>query len=241
MLLQLQASSMPIQIPSASGNDSVEVGIEFTAVSGYVGWDDLTVSLAEVANDLYTVDTNADERAVTIRPTELSTRTVSIDAPVSVVEGEPIALTLTASEALGTGESIMVELTVSDASGTFLDPTFDHTMKYEIDENSVVNTTPNSVSVMIPTRKQVSTTDGSISIAVVRGPNYEPVTTNGTKTVAVQEEDLLPKVTIALAFGGTNSFMMRVKMLNLRFLQVQQQHSVELTVFVMLADDDNTP
>ena len=116
-----------------------------------------------------------DQRTVTIRPEELSTRTVSIDAPVSVVEGETYhALTLTASEALGTGESIMVELNVTETSGTFLDPSFNHTMKYEIDENSVVNTTPNSVAVMIPTRKQVSTTDGSISIAVVRGPNYDP-------------------------------------------------------------------
>ena len=202
----IKTSSIPIQIPSASGNDSVEIGIEFTAVSGYAGWDDLTVSLAEVANDLYTVDTNANERAVTIRPTELSTRLISIDAPVSVVEGEPIALTLTASEALGTGESIMVELNVTETLGTFLDPGFNHTMKYEIDENSVVNITPNSVAVMIPTRQQVSITDGSISIAVVRGPNYDPDATNGTKIVAVQEEDLLPEVAIALVSGAPTAY-----------------------------------
>ena len=44
----IKTSSMPIQIPSASSNDSVGVEVEFTAVSGYEGWDDLTVSLADL-------------------------------------------------------------------------------------------------------------------------------------------------------------------------------------------------
>ena len=228
----IKTSSMPIQIPSASGNDSVEVEVEFTAVSGYVGWDDLTVSLGEVADDLYTVDTNANERAVTIRPTELSSRTVSIDAPVSVVEGEPIALTLTASEALGSGESIMVELMVEDASGTFLDPSFVNS-PYEITDTTI----DLSVPVNIPTQKQTSTTDGSISIAVVRGPNYEPHATDGTKTVAVQEEDLLPKVTIALVSGAPTAYD-EGEIVTFEISASPVTTPVDLTVYVMLADDD---
>ena len=174
-----------------------------------------------------------DERTVTIRPEELSTRTVSIDAPVSVVEGEPIALTLTASEALGTGESIMVELNVTEATSTYLDPSFDHTMKYEIDENS----TDDTVSVMIPTTNHVSTTDGSISIAVVRGPNYEPDSINGTKSVAVQEEDLLPKVTINLATGAPTAYD-EGETVTFEISASAVTSPVDVTVYVMLADDD---
>ena len=55
-----QITTNPIEIPSASGNDSVEVTVTFTAVCWIpVGWDDLTVSLADLTDDLYTVDTNA--------------------------------------------------------------------------------------------------------------------------------------------------------------------------------------
>ena len=234
-----QITTSPIQIPSANGNDSVEVTVTFTAVSGYVGWDDLTVSLAEVANDLYTVDTNANSQSVTIRPEELSTRTVSIDAPASVVEDENITLTLTASEALGTGESIMVELNVTEASGTFLDPSFDHSMKYEIDENSMVDSTANSVSVTIPTREQTSTANGSINIAVVRGPNYEPDTTNGTKIVAVQEKDLLPKVTIALPADAPSLYDEgEIVTFEISASAVNPLPANPITVYVMLADDD---
>ena len=95
-----QITTDPILIPTGSSNNSGEVTVTFTAVADAYSWEDLTVSLAEVADDLYTVDTTADERTVTIRPVETTTRTVSIDAPVSVVEGEEITLILTASEAL---------------------------------------------------------------------------------------------------------------------------------------------
>ena len=202
-----QITTTSIQIPSASGNNTAEVTVTFTAVTNMYSYDDLTVSLTEVVGDLYTVDTNAGMRTVTIRPVETTDRTVSIDAPANVVEGQPIALTLTADPALGTGESIMVELNVTNVTGTFFDLNPNNTMKYEINENSMVGSTANSVLAMIPTRKQVSTTDGSIRVAVVRGEDYEPHSTNGSKTVTVQEDDLLPSITIARKDGGNTDIV----------------------------------
>ena len=202
-----QITTTSIQIPSASGNNTAEVTVTFTAVANMYSYDNLTVSLTEVDNDLYTVDTNIGMRTVTIRPTETSDRTVSIDAPASVVEGQSIALTLTADPALGTGESIMVELNVTNVTGTFFDLNPNNTMKYEINENSMVGSTANSVLATIPTRKQVSTTDGSIRVAVVRGEDYEPHSTNGSKTVTVQEDDLLPSITIARKDGGNTDIV----------------------------------
>ena len=130
----------------------------------------------------------------------------------------------------------MVELDVSETTGTFIDPTFDYTEKYEIDESSTVGSTANSVSVTIPTRKQDSTTDGSISIAVARGLNYEPVATNGTKTVAVQEEDLLPKVTIGLPSGAPTAYD-EGEIVTFEISASAVSTEVNLTVLVMLADD----
>ena len=131
-----------------------------------------------------------------IREGEVSSRNITLDAPVSVVEGEMIAVTLTTSEAVPAGETIMVELNITENSGSFIDPnnlTTYHAM------TSVRNMEP----IMIPTRKQVATADGEIEIAIARGSGYEPGPTNdSTATIAIQEEDLLPKVTIALPMGA---------------------------------------
>ena len=234
-----QIATSPIIITNTSVDNAEPVNVTFTKVANNYSWDNLTVSLADGSAN-YTADPNADERTVTIRPEELSTRLISIDAPISVVEEDAIMLTLTASEALGTGELIMVELNVSDSTGTFLDPSFDHTMKYEINENSMVNSTANSVSVMIPTRKQTATVDGAISIAVVRGPDYEPHSTNGTKTVTIQEEDLLPKIFIGIA-PMTSSIVDEGKdvKFELSATATTPPTTDSFTVFVQV-EDDNT-
>ena len=49
-------------------------------------------------------------RTVVIREEQTSSRLITLAAPVSVVEGEMIAVTLTTSEAVDAGETIMVEL-----------------------------------------------------------------------------------------------------------------------------------
>ena len=78
----INPNSLPITITSSSFENSVNVNITFTAVSGYHRWADLTVSLA--SDTEYTADINANSRTVTIAPEEPASRTVAIDAPVSV-------------------------------------------------------------------------------------------------------------------------------------------------------------
>ena len=189
-----QITTNPIQFTSTSAENEVEVNVTFTKNPAYVRWDNLTVSLTD--SDEYTVATNANERTVVIREEQTSDRSITLAAPISVVEGEVIAVTLITSETVPSGETISVELNVTENSGSFLDPNYTtthHTMTSARDMEPI----------MIPTRKQDVSADGEIELEIVRGNNYEPGPTNdSTATIAIQEEDLLPKVTIGLPSGA---------------------------------------
>ena len=160
---------------------------------------------------------------------------ISIEAPVSVVEGEMIAATLVTSKTIGTGETISVELTITENSGTFLDPNF---ATRSFDMTSARNMEP----IMIPTRKHVGTADGEIELAVVRGNNYEPDSVNGsTAIVAIQEEDLLPKVTIALPTGAPTTIDEGEEIqFVLSASAVTPAPSSPITVHVQMIDDDTS-
>ena len=67
--------------------------------------------------------------------------------------------------------------------------------------------------------------------------DYEPDTTNGTKTVAVQEEDLLPKVTIGLVSGAPTAYD-EGESVAFEISASTVTTPVDITVYVMLADDD---
>ena len=223
----------PIEITNTSMENSVDVDVTFTKDPDYEGWDNLTVSLGN--SDNYTADPNANSRTVIIREEQLASITVSLDVPISVVEGDDIEVTLTTSEALAAGQSIMVDLDVSNSTGTFLDPNFDNDLKYEISDTN--SDSENKVKYMISTQEQGGSVDGAIEFTVMRGNNYEPGS-EFTKTVAIQEQDLLPKVTISamapttIEEGETAVFVIAASAVT--------PPADSITVFVELADATST-
>ena len=193
-----QLPDTPIKITNSSTNNSVDVMVTFTKEPRYIGWDILTVSLFNSGD--YTAKVGEDSRRVTIREEQLSSRQISISAPTAVIEGEDIVVTLTSNQAI-LGEVVEVELSVSETSGTFLDPT---TFANPNDTSISVLMTSASLSeeVTIRTRELTATANGTIQLSIMRDDQYEPASTTAT-SVTVQEEDLLPTITITRKDGGS--------------------------------------
>ena len=203
-----QISTSPIQIPSADSNNSVNVVVTFTKDPDYEGWDDLTVSLAEVANDLYTVNTSANSRTVEIREEQEAPISIALEVPTAVTEGRDIVATLTATSTSSTQQTIMVDLQAADVTGTYLNYT-----------NSLIEimATANSTTektVMIPTSEVATSTAGSISVVVLRGDGYETASTTPT-TVSIRAIEELPVVALkedpsSVTRGHSFTFLLEV-------------------------------
>ena len=87
----------------------------------YVGPGEITAILTNGID--YIADTNAFTKKVKIEDAQDASHTVSLDTPVSVIEGETISVKLSVSPALMSGESMSVDLQVDDVEGTYLNYT----------------------------------------------------------------------------------------------------------------------
>ena len=176
----------PIQITNSSADNSVEVEVTFTKDANYERWDHLTIALVDGAE--FTADPNANSRRVLIIEEQTSSREISISAPQSVVEGDDFEITLTASEALSAGESIDIELEVVGNPVEFYES---HSTSITIDDSS-----PSTKATIMTGDSTTHTDNGTISVKVLRGNQYEPATPDAT-VVNVLAKETLPKVTIA--------------------------------------------
>ena len=71
----------------------------------------------------YTVNPNANSKSVEIVDDDTAPHSVSLSAPVSVVEGDDILVKLEASPALTTSETLNVDFQVANVTGTYLNYT----------------------------------------------------------------------------------------------------------------------
>ena len=180
-----------VAITDVSTNNSEEVMVTITADnSNFEGQGEITVSLTDgTAN--YTADPNANSRTVTIMDDQTPPVSVALDGPVSVVEGENIVVSLTATSTSSTQETIMVDLQASNDTGTYLNYT-----------NSLItivaapNTSTTSDPINIPTSEVANSTEGAINLVVNSGTGYLTASTTPTSVKVLAKEEL-PEVTIA--------------------------------------------
>ena len=93
-----------IVINQSNTNGTITVPVNLVDNDDYDGWGEITIKLATGLD--YTVTSSPIVKTVEIVDDEDAPFEVSLDAPVSVIEGKPISVTLTASPALENSESI---------------------------------------------------------------------------------------------------------------------------------------
>ena len=153
----------------------------------YQGFGEITFELADGTE--YTANTvnSSNTAKVIIADADNSSRTIAVTAPDRVLEGKDLTVTFTNNEALNAGESIAVAFFITGP-----------TSLYDADnsDSSPVTFTDarTEESITIKTSDAL-TTNGMISILVVRGDQYEPASLNPLPITIVAEETL-PTVSI---------------------------------------------
>ena len=178
---QYYTSHTPTVIEITTGS-SVMVTANLTVLNTYQGWGRVNVALGD--GEDYTPNSEANARSVVIMDDTTAPISVAIDAPVSVVEGDNIAINLVATSTSSSQQTIMVDLKAADVSGTYLNYT-----------NTLVEivATANDITrqaVTIPTQNVASSMEGEISLVVMQADGYDPASMELTKVKVIAKEDL---------------------------------------------------
>ena len=179
--------SIPASIMIDHTDKTIEVPVTLMTNNEYNGSGEITAILTSSTD--YIADSNAYKALVKIEDDERATHTVSLDAPVSVIEGEDITVTLTASPVLTIGNLLDVDLQVTDVTGSYLN--------YSKIPVYITHADSSKVTINIPTREDLTRdVNGEISISIKRGFEYE-IAANSTKNVTILDKAVLPAVSIS--------------------------------------------
>ena len=150
----------------------------------YRGPGEITIALADANN--YTANAEASTQKVIIQDAERFTdRTISIDAPERVFEGEDIVVTLTNSTALQTNETIDVGFAVASIPVEYYNAADSTSSPVQFTSASLTQTvTIKTVEV------SEHATDGTIYLRVLPGLNYEPPQNDQIEVQVVAKENL---------------------------------------------------
>ena len=183
---QYYTSHTPAVIAITTGS-SVMVTANLTVLTTYQGWGRVNVALADGAD--YTPNSEANARSVVIMDDTTAPISVAMFTFDSIVEGYDLSVTLRATSTSSIEQTIMVNLQVANVLGTYLDYT-----------NSLVEIVAaanddTSKLVTIPTQNIANSTEGEISLVVIRADGYETTSTALTKVKVIARESL-PVVSI---------------------------------------------
>ena len=182
----------PIVIDHNSSNRTITIPVTLVDNGDYNGWGEITATLTNGLD--YTADPNANTKSVEIVDDEPAPHSVSISAPVSVVEGDNILVKLQASPALNAGESLSVDLKATNVTGTYLN--------YTSTPITITDANSSSTTLSIPTSDDTTrNVNGEIKLTIVRGDGYE-LGSSAIKNVTILDKALLPAVTIAAVDAG---------------------------------------
>ena len=231
-----QIPELPILITNANYS-AVEVVVTITKDPLYHWWDLLNVIIE--AGDEYSVNSDASFSRVIVREEQLASTIVSVEAPDYVFEGDDFIVNLTTEQTI-TGEGFYFNLEVPNAVGNpYVDPATFHIPGSEFQGPTFipVNLSRSPTEITIKTLQHNGSTDGQIELVLPRGDGFEPDSTKGSKTVIVQERDLLPKVSIGLA-GTVTTFDEGEDVTFEISASVVTPSDDSFTAYIQLADDD---
>ena len=180
-----QLPQTPVLVTNANYN-AVEVRVTLTKDPDFERWTGIVLDL-DSGDEYLTNDPLGEQRTVTIREEQLAPTKFSIDAPDYIFEGEELTFNLTTEQAIG-NEGFSVTVTIQHNVTT---------------EPRTVQVQSSPTEVTIQTAIQTGSADSEIQLSIERGERYDPDPTNGSKTITVQDKDILPKVSIALAGAAT--------------------------------------
>ena len=141
--------------------------------------------LVEIADsESYNISMNNRDVEIAVEDNETAPIIVAIDAPVSVIEGEDINLTLTATSTLSTQQTIMVDFQAQNETGTYLNYS-NPPVEIDVDAN-----TDTDKSISIPTSEIANSSEGTISLIVIDGDYYDTASMTPTNVKILAKEDL---------------------------------------------------
>ena len=184
--------TVPIVIDHNSSNRTITIPVTLVTNNTYDGWGEITATLTNGLD--YIADPNANTKSVEIVDDDTAPHSVSISAPVSVVEGDDILIKLQATPALTAGKSLSVDLQATNVTGTYLN--------YTSAPIIITDTNSSSRTLLIPTRDDTTrNVNGEIKLTIIRGDGYELGST-ASKNVTILDKALLPAVTISAVNSG---------------------------------------
>ena len=188
-----QSHTSPIQFTNANDSTDRDITVPVTIIGDdyYKNWGEISITLA--SGDEYTADPNNNSAKVSIREDEPADVSIAIDTPTSVVEGENIVVKLIATNSSTNAvNNLMVDFQVADVTGTYLNYT-----NAKVSINATTGSPPAEVEVTIPTSEVQNSSEGTISLVVLRGNRYETASsTPATVTVMAKEDIVIPVVSI---------------------------------------------
>ena len=179
------------------GNQNISVQVETDDDEAYELAGSISITIKE--GESYNINMNNKRVEYAVLDDDTAEISVGIDAPVSVVESENIAVILTATSTRNTQQTIMVELQVENGTGTYLDTNYDSDALIEI---IIAPNTTTSEPVPIPTSEVVNSSEGAISLTIVPTNDYDTTSTTPTNVKVIAKE-VLPEVTVTLTSPTT--------------------------------------
>ena len=192
LIILVQFRTTPIVIDHNNTDRTITVPVTIVTNDTYDGWGEITATLTNGSD--YTVNPNANSKSVEIVDDDTAPHSVSINAPVSVIEGKSISVTLTASPALEVSDTLSVDLHVSDVTGSYLN--------YNVELKTITSANSSSITFEIPTHN-LSERDinGEIKLELKRRNGYE-LGSISTQNITVLDTALLPEVSISAVNTG---------------------------------------
>ncbi len=214
-----QLPQTPVLVTNANYN-SIEVRVTFTKDPDFEAWTGIVLDL-DKGDEYLTKDPFGEQRTVTIREEQLAPRKFSIDAPDYILEGDDLTFNLTTEQ--GTiVETFHVSVTIQHNNST---------------ESRTIPVRSSPTEVTIQTATQTGSADSEIQLSIERGTLHDPDPTNGSKTITVQDKDLLPKVSIGLA-GAVATFEEGEDVTLELSASAVTPSVASFTAYVQLTDDD---
>ena len=191
-----QSHTSPIQFTDANNASNRDITIPVTILGddAYNNWGEISIALADSTSKQYTADSNNNSATVSIREDESADVSIAIEAPTNVVEGENLVVKLVATNSGSNAvNNLMVDFQAADVTGMYLNYT-----NAKVSINATTGSPPAEVEVTIPTREVQNSSEGSISLVVVRDNRYEPASTTPVNvTVKAKEDIVLPEISLS--------------------------------------------
>ena len=174
----------------------IRTSVPINSYPDYRGPGEISLTLADT--DYYTANAEASTLNVNIQDVQpYSDRTISIDAPERVLEGEDIVITLTNDAPLGTNEMIDVGFAVASIPVEYYNESDSTSSPVQFTSTSLNNTE----IVTIKTADVADlATNGTIYLRVLPGLNYEPPQPDQIEVQIIAHETLQ---TISIAADAT--------------------------------------